>query len=142
MKLCIKRFISIICLLIALISNANAQEMTITEELLQRQDDAARELQENQRSRADELREIQNQRAEQLQEYQNEAAENLNQMDVRKHRKRERKQEKVFDHRPVFQDDLDNKNYNKTRKKSFGDMRNRETSCLIVGSPSIRLFMI
>ena len=116
--------------------------MTITEELLQRQDDAARELQENQRSRADELREIQNQRAEQLQEYQNEAAENLNQMDVRKHRKRERKQEKVFDHRPVFQDDLDNKNYNKTRKKSFGDMRNRETSCLIVGSPSIRLFMI
>jgi len=118
-----KRFIDglmvVIFILMVLISNANAQEMTITEELLQRQEDAARELQENQSSRADELREIQKERAEQLEEYQDEATEDLNQVDVRKHRKRERKQEKVFDHRPVFKDDLDNKNYNRKRKKDF-----------------------
>ncbi len=118
-----KRFIDglmvVIFILIALISNADAQEMTITEELLQRQEDAARELQDNQKSRADELREIQKERASELQEYQEQAAEDLNQVDVRKHRKRERKQEKVFDHRPVFKDDLHNKNYNRTRKKSF-----------------------
>ena len=104
-------------ILLIVLGNANAHDMTITEELLQRQEDAARELQENQRSRADELREIQKERAEQLQEYQDEATENLNQVDVRKHRKRERKQEKVFDHRPVFKDDLDK--YNRKRKKSF-----------------------
>jgi DNA-binding protein H-NS len=118
-----KRFIDglmvVIFILIALISNADAHDMTITEELLQRQEDAARELQENQRSRAEELREIQKERAEQLQEYQNEATEELNKVDVRKHRKRERRQEKVFDHRPIFKDDLDNKNYNRTRKKDF-----------------------
>ena len=116
-----KRFIDglmiVIFILIALISNSNAQEMTITEELLQRQEDAARELQENQRSRADELREIQEERASELQKYQDKAIEDLNQVDVRKHRKRERRQEKVFDHRPVFQDDLDK--YNRKRKKDF-----------------------
>jgi DNA-binding protein H-NS len=103
--------------LLIVLGNANAQEMTITEELLQRQEDASRELQENQRSRAEELREIQKERAEQLQEYQDEATENLNQVDVRKHRKRERRQEKIFDHKPVFKDDLDK--YNRKRKKDF-----------------------
>jgi predicted Holliday junction resolvase-like endonuclease len=119
MKRFIDGLIGIICVLIALISNANAQEMTIQEELLQRQEDAARELQENQRSRTDELREIQKERASELQEYQEEAIEELNKVDVRKHRKRARRQEKVFDHRPVFKDDLHNKNYNRTRKKDF-----------------------
>ncbi|MGD9731490.1 MAG: hypothetical protein AB7U45_04840 [Desulfamplus sp.] len=78
MKICIKSFISIICLLMPLISNANAQEMTMQDELLQRQEDASRELQENQRSRAEELREIQSERAEELQDYQEEAIEELN----------------------------------------------------------------
>jgi len=117
MKIFIDGLMVVIFILMALISNANAQEMTITEELLQRQEDAARELQENQRLRADELREIQKERAEQLEEYQDDATEELNQVDVRKHRKRERRQEKVFDHRPVFKDDLDK--YNRKRKKDF-----------------------
>ena len=117
MKRFIDGLIGTIFVLIALISNADAHDMTITEELLQRQEDAARELQENQRSRADELREIQKERASELQEYQEDAIEDLNQVDVRKHPKRERRQEKVFDHRPVFKDDLDK--YNRKRKKSF-----------------------
>ena len=119
MKRFIDGLIGIIFVLIALISNADSHDMTIQEELLQRQEDAARELQENQRSRADELREIQEERASELQEYQEQATEELNQVDVRKHRKRESRQEKVFDHRPVFKDDLHNKNYNRTRKKEF-----------------------
>ena len=52
MKRFIDGLIGIIFVLIALISNADSYDMTIQEELLQRQEDAARELQENQRSRA------------------------------------------------------------------------------------------
>ena len=116
-----KRFIDglmgVVFILIALISNADSHDMTITEELLQRQEDATRELQENQRSRSEELQEIQEERASALREYQDEATQNLNQVDVRKHRKRERRQEKIFDHKPVFKDDLDK--YNRKRKKDF-----------------------
>jgi predicted Holliday junction resolvase-like endonuclease len=119
MKRFIARLIGIIFVFIALISNADSHDMTIQDELLERQEDAARELQENQRSRADELREIQEERDSELQEYQEEAINELNQVDVRKHRKRVRGQENVFDHRPVFKDDPHNKNYNRTRKKDF-----------------------
>ncbi|MGD9732977.1 MAG: hypothetical protein AB7U45_12415 [Desulfamplus sp.] len=119
MKRFIDGLIGTIFVLTALISNADAQEMTMQDELLQQQEDATRELQENQRSRAEELREIQSERASELQEYQEQATEELNQVDVRKHRKRESRQEKVFDHRPVLKDDLHNKNYNRTRNKDF-----------------------
>ncbi|MBF0259577.1 MAG: hypothetical protein HQK62_12195 [Desulfamplus sp.] len=115
MKIFINMSLVILCFIS--FSNVSAQEMSIAEELLQRQENAARDLQENQRSRAYELREIQKERASELQEYQEEATENLNQVDVRKYRKRERSQEKVFDHRPVFKDGLGT--YDRKTKKSF-----------------------
>ncbi|MBF0468026.1 MAG: hypothetical protein HQK61_03940 [Desulfamplus sp.] len=93
-------YVLIITLFILCCSHANAQEMSIQEELLQRQEDAARELQENQRGRSDELKQIQSERAEELREYQENAIENMNQ--VRKNRRMERQDDSVFDHRPVF----------------------------------------